>query len=97
MTPPPATRSPSISQWLQTIFSRPQKVTCPWAGKHAGPPIAAVDITRPCGHSEGTAVPTCTTHLNTLISTNGTAPQPTPCTACGALAAPRIAATHDLP
>ena len=92
----PAKGSQHGSQRLKHFLSRPRKTACPWAGEHAGPPVAAVDIARSCGHNEGKAIPTCIQHLNTLLSTAGVAPTPTPCTICGKIGAPRVIDTQDL-
>lgn len=80
---------------------RPRTVppTCGWMHATTDRTLAVtlVDIGRDCGHTQDLRVPTCTAHLNHLVSTSGVAARIVPCRACGKLLPARVTATHDLP
>jgi len=82
---------------LRTLYRFMQPVpACNWSGEHSGPPALAVDMARPCGHTETLAAPTCAKHLNGLLKPAQAAPAAAPCPVCGATEPARLTAAHEL-
>lgn len=68
--------------------------SCGWFGPHSEDPtpVTLLDLSRTCGHDQdlSTPVPTCSTHLAAVESTDGVASVRTPCSVCGVVSAPRV-------
>lgn len=69
---------------------------CGWYGSHFGQVGVGVDIGWPCGHISGPSTPTCTAHLDYLLSQGGKASKARPCPICGVRGSAKVVGTRDL-
>ena len=68
---------------------------CGWHGDHHGPASVDVTVGWPCGHTGGRATPTCSAHLNHLLSQGGRAERVVQCPVCEIPGAARVVDTVD--
>ncbi len=76
-------------------LKRPRTRPCGWHGHHHGPASVDVTVGWPCGHTAERATPTCSAHLNHLLSQGGRADRAVQCPVCEIPGAARVVDTAD--
>nr|AVN58409.1 hypothetical protein B5P44_p00114 [Mycolicibacterium sp. CBMA 213] len=81
--------------WSTLNRRRPRPRPCGWHGDHHGQASVGVTVGWPCGHTAGRATPTCSAHLNHLLSQGGRADRAVQCPVCGSPGAATVVDTAD--